>query len=144
MSETNPLTSQASGPIAPFMTTSNPLRHERSYILIIDNDKAIRETIRVVIEDMGYNAACAKDDAEAYSIIHRLGPPKLVLLDFCFDQVAGEKFIKHLKTFDPPPAAILLTAMNKPELIHKRLETDMMIVKPFTLEELMDTVERFS
>ena len=57
-------------------------------LLIVDDDRAIRETVRAVLEDEGFTVAVAANGAEAIAKMEER-PPRLVLLDLMMPVVDG-------------------------------------------------------
>lgn len=108
-------------------------------ILIIDDDIAICELIKVNLELCGYNALYAIDPIKGFALILQENP-NLVILDVMMGKVSGfdvAKKIRQTKGIEKTPI-IMLTALSE---LNNKLEgfnsgIDDYLTKPFEIEEL--------
>lgn len=120
-------------------------------VLVVDDDRAIRETLRLALEEEGYSVIEAPDGAAALDILHATLQPMVVLLDLRMPRVSGDEVLRRVAR-NPQ-----LTARNAFALVTANLHTlapasddllDRMhvpvIAKPFELDELLDVVERMA
>ncbi len=114
-----------------------------SRILIVDDDRALRETIAETLADLGHEVVQAGSGDEARSRL-AAGRADAVLLDL---RMPGEDGIAVLRTLrdrpDPPPVTILTavpTAANTIEAM--RLGAFDHLAKPIGREALADIVRR--
>lgn len=77
----------------------------RARILIVDDDDEVRDTVRDVLLDAGYDVACACDGAEALRALAERPPPELLLVDLVMPGVDGHDLLGVLAR-DPQLAAI--------------------------------------
>jgi DNA-binding NtrC family response regulator len=116
-------------------------RHRR--ILIIDDEKLIRWTLRERLEREGYVVAEAEHGAAAFEAM-RQEDFDLLLLDFKLPDTDGLEILKVAKERRPAPAVILMTAFasvqNAVEAM--RLGAYDYVKKPFNLDELLLDVEK--
>src|SRR5262245_50499832 len=116
-------------------------RHRR--ILIIDDEKLIRWTLRERLEREGYVVAEAEHGAAAFEAM-RQEEFDLLLLDFKLPDTDGLEILKFAKERRPAPAVILMTAFasvqNAVEAM--RLGAYDYVKKPFNLDELLLDVEK--
>jgi two-component system, NtrC family, response regulator AtoC len=116
-------------------------RHRR--ILIIDDEKLIRWTLRERLEREGYVVAEAEHGAAAFEAM-RQEEFDLLLLDFKLPDTDGLEILKVAKERRPAPAVILMTAFasvqNAVEAM--RLGAYDYVKKPFNLDELLLDVEK--
>jgi len=71
------------------------------------------------------------------------GAPALILLDLMMPEMDGPTFLQHLRA-QPSMSAIpivVMTASQRAELVH--LGAAALLKKPFTLEQLLSTLERW-
>lgn len=108
-------------------------------ILIIDDDIAICELVKVNLELLGYNCEYSTDPVKGYALIKQ-DEPSLVILDVMMGEVNGFE-IAHKIRQTPNIARtpiIMLTALGE---LNNKLEgfnsgVDDYITKPFEIEEL--------
>ncbi len=108
-------------------------------LLVVDDDRDTRETLRTALEDQGYTVAVAANGAEA---MHKLEerPPRLVLLDLMMPIVDGWEVLDRMRA-NPAldgVAVCICTALSPP----KGTRADFVLQKPFDVGAVMDVVER--
>ena len=112
-------------------------------ILIVDDEAAIREMIRVGLELAGYECLEAADAQSAHAAILD-ERPDLVLLDWMMPQTSGIELLRRLRreevSNDIP--VIMLTARSEEADRVRGLETgaDDYVIKPYSVIELMARV----
>jgi len=65
-------------------------------ILVVDDEPDVREYLRTVLEDAGFNVITAGDGEEALEIIHR-ERPDFISLDLIMPRKSGHKLLYELK-----------------------------------------------
>lgn len=82
-------------------------------ILVVDDDRAVRLSLKLLLSRNGYETAMAASPAEAHDFV-RNARPDLVLLDMNFSRAtSGEEgliLLKQIKIFHPDVPVILMTA----------------------------------
>jgi len=88
-------------------------------ILIVDDDKAIRQSLSLILKRKGYDTAMAQNQEEALSII-RATKLSLIIMDMNFSlSTTGEEgihLLRQTKIFQPDTPVILITAWGSIEL----------------------------
>lgn len=112
-------------------------------VLIVDDEAPVREMLRFVMEQAGFEVIEAADVAEAREHL-REEPPQLILLDWMLPGVSGIEWARSLKR-DPMTrdlAIIMLTARGEEDDRVRGLETgaDDYVTKPFSTRELLARV----
>jgi DNA-binding response OmpR family regulator len=109
-------------------------------ILIIDDDPGIRESLNLIIKNMGYKVKCIDNGFDALTLLTQ-EKFDLVVLDVMMPEMDGWEVLKYIR--DAPELqsirVILLTAKSteKDRLIGKQiLKADEYISKPFDLRML--------
>ncbi|OGS21580.1 MAG: hypothetical protein A2252_00120 [Elusimicrobia bacterium RIFOXYA2_FULL_39_19] len=115
-------------------------------ILIIDDEKVIRELLFVNLQQTGYEVSLASNGEEALDLV-RWKFFDIIMLDLVMPKMYGLEFIKELKdiryTIDnKKPAVILMTAFSANELVEeaKTLGAVTCIYKPFDVKEVLNTI----
>ena len=115
-------------------------------ILVIEDDKDIRDTIVYVLEEQKYHVT-ASEDSKILRSIHEI-KPDIVLLDNWLTEwksdANGQQLSKGLKS---NPATnhipvIMMSAVNDIKEIAEAGMADGYLKKPFDLDELIDIVKR--
>ena len=107
-------------------------------ILVVDDDSAIRDSLRMVLAEAGYDVAVAADGREALGM---LSPrPALLLVDLMMPELDGWELIDELKRTAPLAdiPVCVLSAISS----HAPPRASAVLQKPVALEVLLATVER--
>lgn len=116
-------------------------------VLLVDDDHVLRETLRFVLQDAGYEVEEAEDGMRALDILRATPHRLVVLLDLMMPRVSGITVL-HTVADDPrlssSHAYIVMTAnfqAGDTELsaVLARLSAPV-LEKPFDLDALLDTV----
>lgn len=117
-------------------------REERivNRILIVEDEKAILELIRMNLVDAGYVCVCAKDGAEAADILEKESFD-LILLDIMLPKISGYELMEYIRPMNIP--VIFLTARSDvaDRVKGLKLGAEDYIVKPFEIIELLARIE---
>jgi CheY-like chemotaxis protein len=115
-------------------------------VLVVEDDFAIGETLRELLQDEGYSVSWASNGQEALKRIQAAGAPRLILLDLMMPVMDGWEFQSALKS-DPSLARIPVVVISADHgLEHKasKLSVDGWLAKPFELDALLATVQRYA
>jgi two-component system response regulator RpaA len=108
-------------------------------VLVIDDDKAINELIKVNLELSGYEVIQAFDGVTGFALC-RQENPALVVLDVMMPEVDGFAVASRIRKNDSTSAIpiLMLTALGEINDKVKGFDTgvDDYLVKPFEMEEL--------
>ncbi len=109
-------------------------------ILIVDDEEAIANLIRMNLVKAGYQCEVASDGEEAADAIENR-PFDLILLDIMLPKLNGYEVLEYAKSMDIP--VIFLTAMGETQQKVKglKLGAEDYIAKPFEIAELLARVE---
>jgi two-component system, chemotaxis family, chemotaxis protein CheY len=116
-------------------------------ILVVDDDRDIRETLGEILVHEGYHVEMAENGARALEMIRRGPTPALVLLDLMMPVMSGWEFLE-LAEHDHQLAEIpvlVVSAMPAPLAPDgTRGGVKACLHKPLKLEELLNLVHRFA
>jgi DNA-binding response OmpR family regulator len=117
-----------------------------STILVVDDDRNIRELISVNLRSAGYSVIVASDGNEAMEKIHAQ-TPDLIILDIMMPEIDGWELCKWVR--DDPQLGnvkiLMLTAKGteRDKLIGREIfKADEYMTKPFEIDLLQQTVSR--
>ena len=117
-------------------------------VIVVDDDREIRETVRMVLEDVGHDVEDAEDGLTALQLLASSVQPAVVLLDLMMPRldgeqmlalIAGDPLLSHSHAYivmtasrhiDFAPLRELLTALAIPVLY-----------KPFDVDVLLDLID---
>ncbi len=112
-------------------------------ILVCEDDRAILEVTKTILEGDGMKVICLLDCEDIVEKAARF-KPDLILMDVWIPETGGEEATCLLKsdprTRDIP--VVLFSAVNRLEEIAERCGAEGIIKKPFELEDLTGTIHR--
>lgn len=112
-------------------------------ILVVDDDRDIRETLAVVLEIEGYETLCAENGQAALDLLEKTEPlPSLILLDLMMPVMDAWQFRARQKESprlrDLP--VVIISAGGNVEQKAQNLEAAGWLRKPLTIEQLLRAV----
>jgi len=110
----------------------------KPHVLVVDDDKAVRESLRRSLEFNGYAVSLAADGAEALAGIGGVSPD-VVVMDVMMPRLDGIEATKALRAAGHDVPILVLTARDA---VGDRVEgldagADDYLTKPFALQELL-------
>ncbi|MCW2796904.1 response regulator transcription factor [Nocardioides sp.] len=107
-------------------------------VLVVDDDKAVRESLRRSLEFNGYDVSLASDGAEALAGIGGL-VPDVVVMDVMMPRLDGIETTRALRSAGHDVPILVLTARDA---VGDRVDgldagADDYLTKPFALQELL-------
>ncbi|MBP2243296.1 two-component system alkaline phosphatase synthesis response regulator PhoP [Cytobacillus eiseniae] len=112
-------------------------------ILVVEDDKMIRELIRIYLTKAGYEVVEAAD-GEAAKQVFITKQPCLIILDLMLPKLSGEEFCQWVQTQEcNEVSTIMLSAKSRTEdrINGLKMGADDYLVKPFEPEELLAHIE---
>ncbi|RMH68905.1 MAG: response regulator [Gemmatimonadetes bacterium] len=112
-------------------------------ILIADDEEHIRELLKLLLEDDGYDVVTAADGEEAVKTAVE-ETPDAIILDIMMPKMDGYQAFhsirEHEETRDIP--VLVLTAKSEPiyDRISKGIGADGHIIKPFDADEVLERI----
>ena len=113
-------------------------------ILVVDDERAVRDSLRRALELEGYDIELAADGSEALSRLTENGDsqPDVVILDVLMPGIDGLEVCRRLRRHGNRVPVLMLTARDEIENRVGGLDAgaDDYVTKPFALEELLARV----
>jgi len=110
-------------------------------VLIVDDDLAVLDLLRTVLQEEGFPVESANNAAAALFVLERT-PVALVLSDFMMPGFSGLEFADLLHR-DPQTAAVPVILMSAFPPSDVKTRVAAVIGKPFMLDELLRVVRQF-
>jgi len=116
---------------------------EKSKILVVDDEDALRTTLSDVLTSEGYNVSAASDGDEVISELQK-ETFDLVVLDINMPRMNGFEVLKFVKEKHPETKVVMLSGIAglKSAIESKKLGAEDFFVKPFDLDDLVITIAR--
>lgn len=113
-----------------------------SCVLIVEDEEAIRETLRLALELEGFRVESASNGLEALEMLRKIGRPCVILLDLMMPVMDGWAFADALErnlAFSTIPVVVVTAFSERGKTIHARK----VVKKPIDLDLLSRTVREF-
>jgi DNA-binding response OmpR family regulator len=111
-------------------------------ILILDDNEDILEMMKIALEDEGHDVECITDTEDIYKTIQS-AKPDLVIVDYILSGINGGELCHQIKT-NPETEHIPVILVSGHQRVLESFGTtygaDVFIAKPFSLEEIVNSV----
>jgi CheY-like chemotaxis protein len=105
-------------------------------VLVVDDDRDMRDTVAAVLETEGYRVSCAADGAQALAMM-RGDRPEAIVLDLSMPVMSGWELLEavHERRELREVPVLVLSALSAPAGVPH-------LDKPVSLDELLATLDR--
>ena len=107
-------------------------------ILLVDDDPAARESIKLLLNIDRHTVLEARNGQEALEVFHQ-GVVDLVIIDYFMPQMDGKQLAEQIKLAAPCLPILLVTAYLE-KLVDTDSPVDAMLGKPFGVDELRQSI----
>ena len=136
----------------PALQTVEPIREEEGKtiieeklggtetLLVIEDEKALSELVRLLLETKGYKVHTAQDGNEAIEVYKRYKEEiDIVLTDMGLPGMVGAEVFKKLKEINPNVSVIFCSGSNEPDIKSELSKAGAkgFIQKPYNPNELL-------
>jgi CheY-like chemotaxis protein len=117
---------------------------DRPSILLVEDEKPIRDVVASILVTAGFNCCKAEDGETAMSLLASGARISLVLSNLLLPQVDGFSLLVHVKQNYPKVPFAFVTAVDDDSVRQAAAREGAAdyLLKPFTSEELLATVRR--
>jgi two-component system, NtrC family, response regulator PilR len=117
--------------------THTPSAPTPPHILVVDDERSMRELLAIVLKREGYDVLLAPDGRTALAALER-GTVDLLISDIKMPDMTGIEVLRAAKGADPTVEAIMMTAFASQETAIEalRLGACDYLIKPFDVDEL--------
>lgn len=115
---------------------------KKAYILVVDDEEGIRETLKAILEENGYKVDTAENGEEAIEKSKK-NYYDAALLDIKLPDIEGTKLLTRMKETLPKMVKIMITGYASLQNAIEALNygADAYIMKPVNPEELLRVIE---
>lgn len=116
-------------------------------VLVVDDDPWLRETLRRMIESVGYDVRCAKDARAAIDVVTR-DAPDIIITDIFMPAGDGFELLNWLRSNGTRTPVIAMSGANPGDGDYDQLEVAeqlgaaAVIDKPFRQSKLVEIIDR--
>jgi signal transduction histidine kinase len=112
-------------------------------ILLVDDEKDIRDVLRLPLMDLGFEVLDAENGEDALNVFRNLKPP-MVVTDIKMPGMDGLELLQKIKREDPETEVIMITGHGDMDLAVKSLKFDAtdFITKPINVDVLEIAIRR--
>jgi excisionase family DNA binding protein len=124
-------------------TETHHIRQQAPVVLVVDDEKSIRETVAEFLRAENYRVITAVSGEQAIESAQR-EMPDVVLLDLVMPGMNGIEVLKELHRMDPDLPVVMITAYPDSEMMSQAMQFPpvMLLPKPVKKAVLIRTVQR--
>ena len=113
-------------------------------ILIVDDAAFMREMLRDILADSGYEIVGEAADGEQAVSMFREVQPDLVTLDIVLPRKSGLEALREIRGLDPGARIVRCSALGQEAMVMEALEAGAQdfIVKPFKPDQALGVIEK--
>jgi DNA-binding response OmpR family regulator len=111
-------------------------------ILIVEDEEAVRELEKFILEQQGYNVMEAREGLEGLAKAE-FRKPDLILLDLMMPDVSGGRMLDEMKRHPTTTGIPIIVVTGKPdahEMFDDTIGPDNVIMKPFEADALLGRI----
>lgn len=113
-------------------------------VLVVDDQKEIRELATLALQAAGFTVHTARNGAEALEAVQNESV-KVILLDMHMPVMNGWQFVRAYRSIPANDApVVVMTAAHDARRYALEVEADRFLSKPFELDELIATVDELT
>lgn len=113
-------------------------------ILVIDDDIAILEVVKIILQEKNYRVITISDSTlvQGYLMHHN---PSIILLDFWMSGLNGKKIVAQIKNSPHSQhiPIVMISANHEVRKIAKEIHANDFLAKPFDITDLTSIVEKY-
>ena len=111
-------------------------------ILIVDDEKVIRDLTVMVLTARGYTVTAVASATEALKVVN-IDPPALILLDYMMPGMDGMQALNEFRRISPASYVVMFTGKGSEDLAVEVMKAGAYdyVRKPFNNQDLVDRIE---
>ncbi len=115
----------------------------KAHVLVVDDERSIRDSLKTVLQEEGYQAKTASDGKEALNLLHQ-EDFDILITDLKMPEMDGLELTKKCLQAYPKTAVMIITAYGSLDSAIQalRLGAQDYILKPFDFDDVLLKVQR--
>ena len=112
-------------------------------VLIVEDEEAVRELEKFILEQVGYEVMEARDGLEGLTKAE-FKRPDLILLDLMMPDVSGGRMFDEMRRHPATAGIPIVVVTGKPDahqIFDDQIGPDNVIMKPFEADTLLSRIE---
>ncbi len=112
-------------------------------ILLIDNEKCVRDTISLSLEKLGYRVVSVESGKKAIKLLKE-EPVDIVICDIVMPDISGMDTLEHIVSNYPHIPVIMLSGLadSKTAMEAMKKQAFAFLAKPVQMKEIQKVIER--
>ncbi len=113
-------------------------------VLVVDDIAFVRKTLVEILTQAQYQVIAEAEDGEQAVEIYKRLQPQIVTMDVVMPQMSGIEATRKILKLDKNAKIIMISALGQENLVMESINVGAKdyILKPFTAEDVLKTVER--
>jgi DNA-binding response OmpR family regulator len=111
----------------------------QSTVLIVDDERSIRELLKLALEEDGFRVLTAEHGQAALEIVAH-DHPDLILLDLMMPVMDGWTFYNRIRSHDSGGIPVVILSSADAEEARRDLGAETALSKPFEIDDVVDRV----
>jgi CheY-like chemotaxis protein len=111
-------------------------------ILIVDDEKGIRELFVDVLKRAGHMVVTAQDGLAGIEAA-KSGDIDIIFLDIKMPGINGVEALRQIRQFSPQTKVVMITGYARDELLNEAMQMDVFncLAKPFSVRDVVELVK---
>ncbi len=112
-------------------------------ILIVDDEKSMREVLRILLEGEGYDVTAASDSVDGIGLLNK-DIFDMVVTDIRMPKIGGFEILRKVREISPDTLVIMITAFGTTESAIEAMQLGAYdyIHKPFKIDEIRVVIKK--
>lgn len=114
-------------------------------VFTIDDNPSISMVIKLALTDEGHSVVTFDNCLKAYAKLEKGIKPDIILVDLKMPGMNGKELVEKMRSnpsIDYIPVTIITGSIPSAEILPPKDTYQALVIKPFDLQELIDTVEK--
>ncbi|MEN6519570.1 MAG: response regulator [Armatimonadota bacterium] len=113
----------------------------KKHIMVVDDEKEIRELFRDVLENQGYEVTVCENGTDAIKCLEER-PVFAAFVDIRMPGMDGVETLRLMKEVNPDTQVVMITGYTRNESVDKALKLGCFVcmMKPFKLQDIMSVI----